>query len=697
MADLSTRSNGAILTLEALAGAKRLPADYLCELGLADLPQGGVAIPYYGPTGEELAVKRRTALKAKEGSYWPRGRPLAAYGQWRLDLAAKAGFLIVVEGESDCWALWYHGLPALGLPGANTVKTLLPEHVEAVNKVYIHREPDAGGATFLKAVADRLAAVGFHGKIFELRMPDVIKDPSDLHVCSPENFLETFRATIEASRPIVPEQQRARVTTAPTSPRKPAQKLEPYQPFPVDALPVPVNHYVREGAIALGCDPAFVALPALAVLASAIGNTRTIRLKRGWEEPSVVWSVVVADSGTLKSPAWLKAVDYQFKCQRQKLHDFRQQVATYKQDIAQHQKDKRRAERGKAILASEPEQPKLKRVVCSDTTIEKLVEILEENPRGLLVTRDELSGWLGSFTRYKGRGGGTDLPHWLEMFRAGAVVVDRKTGDRQTLFVGHSAVSVTGGIQPGTLARALSADFLEAGLGARLLMAMPTKVPKKWSEIEISPEAEKAYQDTIDRLLALDFHRDSQGEEVPFGLRLTPEAKAAWVNFYDEWALMQAASEGEMAAAYSKLEAYAARFALIHHVTSLAYLQEDDCNPVDEISIRAGISLCHWFAGEARRIYAALAESDEQRERRRLLEWIRTRGGTVTAKELQRSNSRKFPSAGIATLALDGLVQDGYGQWQDRPTDAKGGRPTRDFVIASDDTDETDDTPRGRG
>ena len=59
------------------------------------------------------------------------------------------------------------------------------------------------------------------------------------------------------------------------------------------------------------------------------------------------------------------------------------------------------------------------------------------------------------------------------MFRAGTVVVDRKTGERRTLFISRAAVSITGGIQPGVLAHALTPEFLDAGLAARLLMAQP--------------------------------------------------------------------------------------------------------------------------------------------------------------------------------------------------------------------------------
>jgi hypothetical protein len=198
---MAGRGNGQQLTVEALAEAKQLPCQYLRQLGLRDLAGGGVGIPYYGPTGEEIAVKRRTALKATEGSYWPK-QPLAAYGQERLDAAMKASFLILVEGESDCWTVWYHGLPALGIPGANAVKTLQYEHVEVVEGIYVLREPDRGGEIFVAGIRDRLPALGFSGKLFELRMPDGIKDPADLHVADPERFKATLEEAILAATPL---------------------------------------------------------------------------------------------------------------------------------------------------------------------------------------------------------------------------------------------------------------------------------------------------------------------------------------------------------------------------------------------------------------------------------------------------------------------------------------------------------------
>src|SRR5262249_1043517 len=203
MAIQEGRDNSTRVTVESLAAAKRLPPEFLNELFLHDLPGGGVGIPYYAADGATIAVKRRTALKAGDGSFWPKGQRLAAYGIWRLNHANKAGFLILVEGESDCWALWYHEFPALGLPGSGTARsTLEREHVEAVERVYVHREPDDGGKHFVENVCRRLAELKSAGQVFELRTPEGVKDPADLHAANPGQFPERLQEAIRSARPL---------------------------------------------------------------------------------------------------------------------------------------------------------------------------------------------------------------------------------------------------------------------------------------------------------------------------------------------------------------------------------------------------------------------------------------------------------------------------------------------------------------
>jgi hypothetical protein len=443
----------------------------------------------------------------------------------------------------------------------------------------------------------------------------------------------------------------------------PPLRLDPYQPFPIDTLPVPMATYAQQGAEALGCDPAYVGLPCLAVAAAAIGNSRVIRLKRGWTEPSIIWAAIIGDSGTLKSPAYLQAVGHMFHVQARLLENHRRRMISYQCELAEFKAAQKQAKAGAAPDPGDaPEAPTLRRIVCSDVTIEKLAEVLADNPRGVLVARDELAGWLGSYTRYKGKGGGTDLPHWLEMFRAGTLVIDRKTAERRTLYIARAAASITGGIQPGVLARALSAEFLEAGLAARLLFAMPPRLPKRWSEVEIHPDVQRAWEGLIERLLELDMDR-TDSEPAPYPLQLSPAGKTAWVQHYDEWAQEQATAEGELAAALSKLEAYTARLALLHHVVRHVGKGEHDLRPVEKESIDAGATLCRWFSGEARRLYSMLAETEAERNTRRLVEYVQGRGGGITVRELMRSNNRRYPTAVIAEAALAELVDFGLARW----------------------------------
>jgi DNA polymerase I-like protein with 3'-5' exonuclease and polymerase domains len=483
---------------------------------------------------------------------------------------------------------------------------------------------------------------------------------------------------------------RAKDSVGGTSGEKTKPKLirvpEPYCPFPVQALPQPIREFVVQGAAALNVDPSFLALPALAAAASLIGNSRAVCLKRDWVEPCVLWVCVVGDSGTLKTPALKMSLSILYRIQRELLDAYTQALNEYDRLEKEYEQRKREAKKKKTEFHEEPPEPPTKvRIITGDVTIEKLAELLEDNPRGLLASRDELSGWLGSFCRYKGKSGGSDLPNWLEMYSAGNLLVDRKTGERTTLFIPHAAVSVVGGIQPGVLARALCQDYLEAGLGARILVSMPPKIRKVWSEAEVAPEVREAYENTMRALLSLTMEKNDQGERVPFVVKLTPEAKQAWVAFYGEWAREQAAVEGVLAAAFSKLEGAAARLALIHHVVERAR-DLADCDPITPASIQAGVALVRWFANEARRIYSALAEDQAGRDFRKLIELIRSHGGRMTARRLHLSNRSRHPDAEAAEQALEQLVHDGLADWEAETGGAKRGRPSRTLVLRTDTT-----------
>ena len=97
------------ITIHDLAADKKLPVEFLRQVGLHDCP-GGVEIRYRLEDGTPAPRQRiRAALVAKKGSRWDEGSgPIVPYGLDRLQEARSAGYLVLVEGESDSWTLWHN-------------------------------------------------------------------------------------------------------------------------------------------------------------------------------------------------------------------------------------------------------------------------------------------------------------------------------------------------------------------------------------------------------------------------------------------------------------------------------------------------------------------------------------------------------------------------------------------------------------
>lgn len=179
------------ITVTDIAAHKKLSPTFLRDLGVHDLDRGGIGITYRDCDRNVAAVKGRGSLVAKEGSWWMQGKPLA-YGVDRLAVARELGYLVLVEGESDCWTLWHAEIPALGVPGADLTKVVTPQLLDGIAKVYAIREPDKGGHIFIAGLTKQLGADRF----VEVRL-DGAKDPSEMFVQDPATFKQRFAAALE--------------------------------------------------------------------------------------------------------------------------------------------------------------------------------------------------------------------------------------------------------------------------------------------------------------------------------------------------------------------------------------------------------------------------------------------------------------------------------------------------------------------
>lgn len=453
-------------------------------------------------------------------------------------------------------------------------------------------------------------------------------------------------------------------------------------PFPVDVLPDPIRGFVNAAAKAIGCDASYIALPLLSGLASAIGNTHRIELKRSWTEPAIVWTAIVGKSGTSKSPAIEACLHPIRKRQHDAMKVHAEAMKEHAIALAMHERDKAKwmksAEKTPPPIA--PEAPIADRCWTDDVTTEAVAVLLEQNPRGLLMVKDELSGWF-NFDAYKSSKGG-DVAKWLEMFGGRPTVVDRKVGG--TIYVPRAAVSIAGGIQPETLRRSLGVKNIENGLASRLLMAYPPQQCPGWMDDDIDARIEAALALVFVRLYDLTPDTANDGDQRPWEVTLADDGKrevVEWVNWH---AKQMEHLSGPVGFAWAKLKGYAARLALVIHLTRWASGDEsvpDPTTPVDKDSIAAGVALARWFGGEAKRVYAAMKQGGEDEHFRKLIEWIENRGGTCSVNDMVRDKREYRHNRDGAEADLMELVRRGAGEWDKRQ---KTGRPSQRFRLFSD-------------
>jgi putative DNA primase/helicase len=203
------------MTLERLAEKKALPEQWLRDqYGLRNGSNAKygkyISIPYWAADKKPLNLGRlRPHEKASTGMIWKYGAKPTLYGLWFLPRIKELGWTVLVEGESDCWTLWHHKLPCLGIPGADMIGKIEPAHVAGLRRVFVFLEPDRGGVTFKEKIPARLKEIEYTGEICFLSLADY-EDPSDLHVKGgPEEFDRVFKAALKdaEAKPYRPEEQ----------------------------------------------------------------------------------------------------------------------------------------------------------------------------------------------------------------------------------------------------------------------------------------------------------------------------------------------------------------------------------------------------------------------------------------------------------------------------------------------------------
>lgn len=410
-------------------------------------------------------------------------------------------------------------------------------------------------------------------------------------------------------------------------------------PFPVEHLPGPIQEFVRQAAESHQVDESFLALPCLVVAAAAMGNAWRLKVKEGYVVPTTIWGALIAPSGSNKSAP------------------LRDVVSPLREVLPQGQLEG-------AMLNPQGQ------MVMGDSTIEAVVEVMDDNPRGVLSFRDEIGGWVASFDKHRKKGSASaDEAAWLEFWNAQKLEINRKTGDKKHIEIPSASACLLGGIQPGMLSRCFNASHFDSGLMSRILVTCPPRRVAYWSESVVKLAVRETWREAILWLRSRPFAglHPLQGQYLPHMVEFSHEARVFHAGAsHATSAAMDRTDVTDVERSFmSKGQETMRRLALVHHGLKLACGERQIRLTVDLDSVQAGVAWSGWCLEEQLRVYGFGTSEARRKVAEELANVVRRRrkDRTVKARDVQNLKPRKIRTAKEARDAMAGLVEFGLGDW----------------------------------
>jgi hypothetical protein len=438
---------------------------------------------------------------------------------------------------------------------------------------------------------------------------------------------------------------------------------------PAPELPIKVfgpewGSWIDGTASAASTPKDYVAHTLLASTSVLIGNARWAQAGPSWTEPPHLWGGNVGDSGDGKSPAGdVLMRDVLPTLEQRMAADFPDRLSDWRV-AAEHQKAKdeiwknevRAAEKAKKPPPEPPagpalDEPLMPRLRQHDVTIEKVAELLSGSaPKGLLVVRDELCGWIVGMNAYNDAG----RAFWIEAYGGRPYSVDRKSRP-DPIIIARNVVGVIGNIQPGRLDELLRGA--DDGLMSRMLWCWPE--PVDFNLAKSAPAVGWAIG-ALDRLRMLDL-RDGHPICVP----LVADAETLMVDFARQMQVAKAEAGGLLRSAYGKARGHALRLSL--NLDLLWWCAKDSSEaPPTKISKRAFAAaaslMADYYVPMAERVYGDAGASKADCSAATIARWImKTRPREVHVRRLQREvRLPGLVTAGEIRDAAEVLVDAGW-------------------------------------
>ncbi len=387
----------------------------------------------------------------------------------------------------------------------------------------------------------------------------------------------------------------------------------------MELLPASIRGWIVDCIERIQGQESFAVAAVLCGASSIIGRQRALFPKewdRGWCVVPNLWGAVIGSPSQKKSPIIKMMMEPVYYLQKQANQKHEEELFVYNQREDEYRLQKKVWEReymnqyrkqseASAMDYSDlldrpvaPVQPCKEVYQISDPTIERLLQIVQETPRGTLILRDELYGWLKSLEQDGKQK--NDRSYYLELWTGDAYISDDRMG-RDGINIEGGCASVFGGIQPDSIVSYVS-DTLAGkndGLLQRFqLLVYPDPLTAYTHTDRAEDEAAKeSYMSAMLALSELGFANDNH---EPITLRFTSDAQKVFTRWFIE---NERRTRGECRGTI--LEEVLGKYNSF--VPSLALIFQLLCDPssmqVDVVAVENAIKLAQYFEAHVHKLF----------------------------------------------------------------------------------------------
>jgi uncharacterized protein DUF3987 len=440
----------------------------------------------------------------------------------------------------------------------------------------------------------------------------------------------------------------------------------------------------------------YAAASAIVALAGCVNRRAVIRPKAedtSWSVAPNLWGAIIAPPGFMKSPV-LRAITFPLShiedvWRAEHSEESDEYESAKEQAELRHQawrEECKRAFKKNQPAPIQPDKsisaPVQKRLVLTDATFEKLHEILSENPGGVLVIRDELTGWLAQLDR-QGREG--ERAFFLQAWNGDAGFIVDRIG-RGSIHVPAVCVSLFGNIQPsrlrGYLSEVLDGGPRDDGLFQRFQILVWPDSPKEWRLVDRSPNGaalvavEKVYSQLAN--LSVD---------APIRMGFDPDAQQLFNKWWTELENNLRRSDSNLGAPliahFAKYRGLMPTLAGLFELADLAATGRLGTELLISLDhARQAAAFCDFLGSHARRVYTSVI-TPESRSSRELARHIRAKDipETFTARNVYLKGWRGLDTPERAHRAISLLEDAGWVRSAESTPSRSGGRPSEEWLV----------------